>query len=84
MLYINNTDHNFKSYEDVCSAAIEYGIERKRVYLFLAMMGVTGGAARVLSSDGMEYLPPVKMAIKGKKFVSSVRVCASCKGLVIE
>lgn len=84
MRYINNPKQPYKTYDEVVTTAIDYGIDPKRVYIFLAGLGVKGGLGRVLSSDGQSYLPAVKMAIKGDKVVSNVSICTKCKGLSIE
>jgi hypothetical protein len=83
MLYINDPRQKYKTYDEVVEEAVSNGVPAKRAYIYLAAMGVKSVPVRVLSSDGADYLPPVKMAIKNKKLVSVVKVCGSCKSLVV-
>lgn len=84
MLYINDPKSPYKTYDEVVDFAIKNGIEPKRVYIYLAALGVKGTLTRVLSSDGMSYLPAFKVAITNRKMVSKMSVCSKCKGLSIE
>lgn len=82
MIYINEPNNDYKTYDEVVEAAVGGGVDRKRVYIYLAALGVKSVSARIISGDGVDYLEPVKLAIKNKQLVTKVSVCKSCKGLV--
>lgn len=82
MLYINDPESPAKTYQEVMDAAIANGVEPKRVYIYLAAMGVRGGMARFLGRTN--YSEPVKMAVMGTNtLVTRLEVCEHCGSLVI-
>jgi hypothetical protein len=82
MHYINNPNSPAKTYQQVMDAAINNGVDPKRVYIYLASLGVRGELARIF--NGSQYDKPVKMAITGKNtLVTEVSVCGHCGSLVI-
>lgn len=84
MHYINDANTQAKTYQELMDVAINNGVEPKRVYIYLAALGVKSGSARVMYPDQNNYGEPVKMAITGKNtLVTKVAVCAHCHGLVV-
>jgi hypothetical protein len=84
MKYINNPNTKIKTYDEIVSITITHGVEPKRVYLYLAMMGVTSTLARIIDSNGGDYLEPTKVAIKNNQYVIGVRECGECGHLIFE
>lgn len=84
MLYINNNEQTYKTYDEAVEIAVGNGVDRKRAYVYLMALGVKSAMARVLSSDGQSYLPAEKVAVKDGKVVTRLEVCKNCKGLLVE
>lgn len=84
MLYINDPKEPYKTYDEVVGFAIKNGVEPKRVYIYLAALGVRGAKGRVMSESGLDYSPAIKLAVKDNRLVTNISVCAACKGLTIE
>lgn len=77
MYYINNENHNYKTYDEIVGFIIANKLATyKRVYIYLAALGVKGRTARVLTN--VDYLEPVKFAIKDDKYITGMRVCGDC------
>lgn len=83
MLYLNNPKQPHYLYDDVVDLAIKTGIKPKAVYIYLAGLGIKGGLARIQSETGINYLQPVKLAVKDNKIVVKVSVCKHCNSLVV-
>lgn len=89
MHYINDENSKVKTYDEVVDVAIKNGIYAKRVYIYLAGLGVHGELGRILDNETMRYSRPIKLAVindipKGKHyFVTKLEICKECKGLVI-
>lgn len=84
MLYINNSKTPFYYYDQVVEIAIKNGVEAKRAYIYLAAFGVRGVVGRVFNDAKNDYDLPTKLAVVNNELVKKVRVCKSCKGLVIQ
>jgi hypothetical protein len=85
MLYINDPNQQYKTYDDLVNLAINTGIKPKRAYIYLASMGIKGATCRVLDNGSMTYLQPFKIAVRDDKtIVKSASICEHCKGLTIE
>lgn len=84
MLYINDPKQTYKTYDEVMQFVISNGVEAKRVYIYLASLGVKSGLVRAISADGVDYLPSVKAAVKGNQVITKLDVCKHCGSLVIE
>jgi hypothetical protein len=82
MLYINNPDNKYKTYNEIVEATLKTGIDPKKVYMYLAGRGVKGVQGRALSSDGVGYLPVQKIAVKDDKVIQDYRVCKGCFSIV--
>ncbi len=84
MRYLNDPNIKAMTYDEVVDIALKSGVPVKRIYIFLAGMGIKGAKTRVLSSNGIDYLPVVNMAInKHGEFVTKFDTCDSCKELVV-
>lgn len=84
MLYINDPKKTFKTYDEVVAFAIGHGVEPKRVYIYLAALGVKSAWLRAIDESGVDYLPAVKAAIKGGEVVSKVSACKGCGGVRVQ
>lgn len=82
MIYINDPNQPYKTYDELVTIATNNGVDRKRVYIYLAALGVKSAPAKVVASDSADYLEPIKIAVKNGQVVTSVSVCGDCGGLV--
>lgn len=84
MLYINNSQAKPIHYNDVVNMAIKSGIQPQRAYIYLASLGIKSERTRQLLSDGTTYGKPQKIAVDDSgNFLTSVKICKSCKSLHI-
>lgn len=82
MLYINDPKQTYLEYHKLAQVAIDNGVEPKRIYIYLAALGVKSAMLRAIDSSGVGYLDAVKVAVKDGKVIASVSICECCKGLV--
>lgn len=85
MIYINDQNKQFVTYDEAVDVVIESGIKPKTAYLYLASLGVKGMLARIANPDTLDYYPAQKIAVKNNQtIVSSIEICKHCKGLIVK
>jgi hypothetical protein len=83
MIYINDPQTKFVTYDEAVEMAIKAGIKPKRAYLYLAGLGVKGAQARINNPDTLDYYAAQKIAVMDSTVIKSIKVCTKCKGLSI-
>lgn len=84
MLYINDPQAKPVHYQDAVNMAVKSGVQPQRAYIYLASLGIKGEQTRQILSDGTTYGKPQKIAVDDSgNFLTSVKICKSCKSLHI-